>query len=94
MSERPTAPLFIGLTRAPRKLGLPLSYLVLWLCGSMLVFLAMDSAWVLLPSLITYGVLRVLAEREPHLFEIWMIVVTKTPLTWTRRIWGGDSYSA
>ena len=40
MSEQ--SPLFLGLIRPPKLLGLPIMYAMVWLFGSVLVFLWVD----------------------------------------------------
>ena len=68
MSER--SPLFLGLARPPKYLGLPVGYLVVLMVGTMVPFVLLKSLWILAAGAVVYPALWVLADREPRFFEI------------------------
>ena len=92
--RRAQAPLFLGLTRPARYAGLPVGYFALWGGGSTITFIVLETAWIAVLAIISYIILRVIAERDPHYFEVIANVLKATPPTRNRRIWGGDSYDA
>ena len=92
--RRAEAPLFLGLTRPARYAGLPVGYFALWAGGSTIAYIVLETAWIAALALLSYALLRVIAERDPHYFEIVANTLKVTPPTRNRRIWGGDSYDA
>ncbi|MEM9431801.1 MAG: VirB3 family type IV secretion system protein [Pseudomonadota bacterium] len=85
-------PLFLGLARPPRYLGLPIGYLVVLALGVFLPFIFIQHPAILLLALPPYAVLWVLADREPAFFEILAVSLGAVPGTANRGHWGGDSY--
>ena len=85
-------PLFLGLTRPARYLGLPLGYVTLWAGGHVVLYVYTQSLWTVVPAIVSYIVLRLMAEREPRALELLVIRTRQTPPARNRRIWGGDSY--
>ena len=64
------SPLFLGLARPPKYLGLPVDYLAVLMVATLVPFVALDSAWILAAGGVAYPVLWVLADREPRFFEL------------------------
>jgi len=91
MSERLWgSPVFKGLTRQPKFLGVDYDYSVFCAMVSILIFIDF-SAWgmVLFPPLHFLG--WVLCRRDPHIFRLLMIRA-KIGKIKNRRIWGLQSY--
>lgn len=85
-------PLFLGLIRPARLMGLPMFYAVVWMVGSVLAFIWVQSLWTLLLSALAYPALWLAAEWDPHFFDVLTVVSRQTPRTRNRDIWGADSY--
>ena len=68
MAER--SPLFLGLARPPKYLGLPVGYLVVLATGVVLPFIWTKSMVFFLIGLVAYPILWFVADREPHFFEV------------------------
>ena len=87
-------PLFLGLTRPPRIFGLPIGYFVTLVFASVIPFILFDNMAYLLVFLAGYPPLWVIADRNPHLFQILNVVFTRTPRTALHSSHGGDRYVA
>ena len=68
MAER--SPLFLGLARPPKYLGLPVGYLVVLSLGVVLPFIWTKSLIFFLVGFLAYPVLWFVADKEPHFFEV------------------------
>ena len=64
------SPLFLGLARPPKYLGLPIGYLVMLVVGTVLPFVMTKAVWVLALGAALYLPLWFLADREPRFFDI------------------------
>ena len=64
MAER--SPLFLGLARPPKYLGLPVGYLVVLAMGVVLPFIWTKSLVFFLIGIIAYPVLWFVADKEPR----------------------------
>ena len=64
------SPVFLGLARPPKYLGLPIGYLVVLVVGTVIPFVLTKAMWVLLLGGVLYLPLWFLADREPRYFEI------------------------
>ena len=91
MAER--SPLFLGLVRAPKLLGLPILYAMVWLFGSVLLFVWVQHMAVLVVALLLYPVLWKAADWDPRFIDVLLVVFQETPPTRNRGIHGGDSYA-
>jgi len=88
------SPVFLGLIRPPKLLGLPAMYAMVWLFGSVLLFIWIQSLFVLLLAIIAYPLLWLAADWDPHFFDVVSIVSQQTPRTANRKVHdGGDSYA-
>lgn len=70
MSVSERSPLFLGLARPPKYLGLPVDYLAVLMMGTLLPFIALKSLWILALGAVVYPALWMLADREPRFFEV------------------------
>ncbi len=91
MAER--SPLFLGLVRPPKLFGLPIMYAVVWLFGSVLLFVWIQSFVVLGIAAVLYPVLWKAADWDPRFIDVAMTSLQETPPTRNRKIHGGDSYA-
>ncbi len=92
MAER--SPLFLGLTRPPKYLGLPVGYLAVLSMGIVLPFIWTKSFWLFLIGPIAYFVMWFVADNEPKFFEVLRVSYGKVRGTKNRDFWGGDSFGS
>jgi type IV secretion system protein VirB3 len=92
MAER--SPLFLGLARPPKYLGLPVGYLVMLAMGVVLPFIWTKSLIFFLIGIIAYPILWFVADKEPHFFEVLRISFGTVRSTKNRMHHGGDSFGA
>lgn len=85
-------PLFLGLTRPPRIFGLPIGYFLALVFASVIPFILVDDLRFLLVFGAGYPPLWVIADRNPHLFQILNVVFSRTPRTALHAEHGGDTY--
>ena len=86
MAER--SPLFLGLVRPPKLLGLPIMYAMVWLFGSVLLFVWVQHMVVLGIAAILYPVLWKAADWDPRFIDVMMTSLQETPPTRNRSIHG------
>ena len=91
MAER--SPLFLGLVRPLNLFGLPIMYAVVWLFGSVLLFVWIQSFVVLGIAGILYPLLWKAADWDPRFIDVAMTTLQETPPTRNRKIHRGDSYA-
>lgn len=87
------SPLFLGLVRPPKLLGLPIMYAMVWLFGSVLLFVWVQHMVVLGVAAVLYLVLWKAADWDPRFIDVMMTSLQETPPTRNRAIHGGDSYA-
>ena len=85
--------LFLGLVRPPKLLGLPITYAMVWLFGSALLFVWIQGWPVLLAAALAYPALWMAADWDPHFLDVVTTVLQETPPTRNRAVHGGDSYA-
>ncbi|MFQ1701894.1 type IV secretion system protein VirB3 [Loktanella agnita] len=91
MAEKST--LFQGLVRPSTLFGLPIMYAVVWMFGTALLFIWVQSFAVLGIGAALYPVLWKAADWDPRFIDVLMTVLQETPGTRNRKIHGGDSYA-
>ena len=87
------SPLFLGLVRPPKLFGLPIMYAVVWLFGSVLLFVWIQSFIVLGFAAALYPLIWKAADWDPRFIDVAMTALQETPPTRNRNIHGGDSYA-
>ena len=92
MAER--SPLFLGLTRPPKYLGLPVGYLAVLSMGVVLPFIWTKSLALLAMGLPSYGVMWLIADKEPKFFEVLRVSYGKVRGTKNSAYWGGDNFGS
>ena len=85
-------PVFLGLMRPTTFLGLPLGYGVALSLSTFVPLIGTGSLWWLLVPVIAYPPLWLVADRNPHVFDILQVVTARTPRTPGRTENGGDRY--
>jgi type IV secretion system protein VirB3 len=60
---------------------------------SMIVWLVLDSLWVVPVPLILHAVGYFACLREPRIFDLWITKVSKCPRVPNFRRWGCNSYA-
>jgi type IV secretion system protein VirB3 len=73
-------PLFLALTRPASFAGLPLSYVVALSMTTIGGFIALGSfIWLTVSAVVGYGALRAVAAYDPHLFDVFLTSLQRTP---------------
>ena len=93
MSDRPViAPLFLGMTRPPMIKGVTYTFFVANVTITTILFLASNNlaAFLVGPPVHIVGYLMCL--KDPRLFDLWRIKLTKTTLCRNRQFWRANSY--
>lgn len=91
MAER--SPLFLGLIRPPRLLGLPILYAMLWIFGTVLVLIWSQSLLTFAVAAAAYPALWLAAEWDANFVDVIRVVTQQTRPTKNRQVWNGDSYA-
>ena len=85
--------LFVALVQPPKLMGLPIMYSMVWLFGTVLLFVWVQH-WILIPiGLAAYAALWKLADWDPCFLDVVATTLQETPPTKNRSIHGGDSYA-
>lgn len=92
MAER--SPLFLGLARPPKYLGLPVGYLVVLATGVVLPFIWTKSMVFFLIGIVAYPILWFVADREPHFFEVLRVSYGSVRATKNRALHGAAGRDA
>ena len=90
----PRTPIFVGMTRPPEKLGMPVSF---WFVGSTVpmvayILTAKWGFWALLLFLPSSMTMWLMARKDPYMFDILYKKLMKTPMTANASRFGGNSY--
>ena len=64
------SPLFLGLVRPPKLLGLPIMYAMVWLFGSVLLFVWVQHIVILGVAIVLYPLLWKAADWDPRLLNV------------------------
>ncbi|AZY95832.1 MULTISPECIES: VirB3 family type IV secretion system protein [Alphaproteobacteria] len=83
---------FKGLLRAPKFLGLPVIYGMVWVFSGVLLFIWIKSFWVLAWAAATYPALYAAAQWDPNFLDVIMTVLQKTRPSRNKNLWNGNSY--
>ncbi len=85
-------PLFLGLTKPPKIFGLPIGYFLSLVFASVIPFVLLDDIRWLLVLVVGYPPLWIVADRNPHLFQILNVTISRTPRTANHDENEGDRY--
>ena len=83
---------FKGLLRAPKFLGLPVIYAMVWLFTGVLLFILIKSFWVLAWAVVSDPALYAAAQWDPNFLDVIMTVLQKTRPTRNKNLSNGNSY--
>jgi type IV secretion system protein VirB3 len=84
--------LFVGLTRPQTLGGVTYSFVVLNAIVTTELLLIFKTFWVLLAAVVLHVIGWLACLREPRIFDIWLIGVSRCPRTRTWKIWRCNSY--
>jgi type IV secretion system protein VirB3 len=84
---------FRALTRPQMFAGVTYSYFVLNLAITTEAFLVSHSFWSLGVALVAHGAGYLACLREPRIFDLWLIKVSRTPRVPNWKRWGCNSYT-
>ncbi|RLQ84957.1 type IV secretion system protein VirB3 [Notoacmeibacter ruber] len=84
--------IYLGLVKPPKLLGLPIMYTMIWLFGSVLLFLWIQNWLVAVIAAAAYPLLWIAADWDPHFIDVVATTLQETPPTANRKKHGGDSY--
>ena len=86
--------LFVGLTRPQMFAGVTYSFFVVNLVLSTEFFLLFKSGWVVLFALLVHAAGFVACLRDPFIFDLWLVRVSRCPRVRNYRFWRCNSYKA
>lgn len=84
--------LFSALTRPQMFAGVTYSFFVLNGILAAELFLIFKSLWILLIALVLHGVGALLCLREPRIFDLWIVRVSRCPRVKNYKLWRCNSY--
>ena len=88
-----TDPLFLGMTRPPLVWGVSFSAFVLNVVASTMVFLALSDLRGFLVFPLVHVLAYLLCLRDPRIFDLLAVRVSRTPPVPNARFWGAKSYA-
>ena len=86
------ATLFVALTRPQMFVGVPYTYFVANVILAAEIFLITKSIWTVLVFGLTHLVGVVLCLRDPRVFDVWLVRVSRCPRVKNHAWWGCNSY--
>ncbi|SES13817.1 type IV secretion system protein VirB3 [Sphingobium sp. YR768] len=84
--------LFVALARPQMFAGVTYSFFVINAIVTTELFLILKSIWVLLAALIIHGIGTLACLREPRIFDLWLVKVSRCPRIPNYRRWRCNSY--
>lgn len=72
-------PVFLGLIRPPKLLGLPVMYGVFWLFGAAILFVILQHWIVPVVAALAYPAIWLAADWDPHFLDVTRTVMQHTP---------------
>jgi type IV secretion system protein VirB3 len=88
--ERDT--LFVGLTRPQMLAGVTYSFVIINAVVTTELFLILKTPWVLAAALAVHAIGWLACLREPRIFDIWLVKMSRCARTRTWSIWRCNSY--
>ncbi|MEG3125134.1 type IV secretion system protein VirB3 [Sphingomonas sp. GB1N7] len=85
-------PCFVALTRPQMFAGVTYSYFVINAVIATELFLIFHSLWVLAFAVLVHVIGVLACLREPRIFDLWMIRVSRCPRVRNHAIWRCNSY--
>ncbi len=87
-----TTPLFLGLVKPPRFMGIPLTYWLVIAISAAIILILTNALYAALYAVAVYIPVLFVSDRHPYFFNVVATVEIKTRRTPNRRIYGGDFY--
>jgi len=84
--------IFIALTRPQTFAGVTYVVVMMNAIVTTELFLIFKALWVLAAALFLHGGAWLASVREPRIFDIWLVKVSRCPRTRSWRIWRCNSY--
>ncbi|MEO5774437.1 MAG: type IV secretion system protein VirB3 [Sphingomicrobium sp.] len=88
--ERDTV--FVALTRPQMFAGVTYSVFVANAIVATELFLIFRSLWVIAAALLFHAIGVLLCLKEPRIFDLWLVRVSRCPRIRNHRVWGCNSY--
>jgi type IV secretion system protein VirB3 len=85
-------PVFTALTRPQMFGGVTYTFFILNAVIVMELFLITRSFWVLPVALVIHGLGTLACLREPRVFDLWILKVSRCPRVRNFRLWRCNSY--
>ncbi len=93
MDRLPAAPIFPALTRPQMFAGVTYSFFIVNGVVTTEAFLITRSFWALAIALAVHGLGYLACLREPRIFELWRVRVSRCPRVRHWRRWRCNSYA-
>ena len=87
-------PLFVALTRPQMFAGVTYTFFVVNTIVSTEFFLIFKSLWVIALALLLHVAGALASLREPRIFDLWMVRLSRCPRVKNYRFWRCNSYRA
>lgn len=87
-------PVFTALTRPQMFAGVTYSYFIMNAVVTVELFLLTKSFWALLAAVLLHGAGNLACQREPRLFDMWLIRAKTCPPVRNARFWRCNTYAA
>lgn len=87
-------PLFVALTRPQMFAGVTFTFFVLNGIITTELFLIFKTVWVLAAALLVHLCGALACVREPLIFDLWLVRVSRCPRVRNHRYWQCNSYRA
>jgi type IV secretion system protein VirB3 len=84
--------LFVALTRPQMFAGVTYSYFIVNFVITAELFLIFRAFWIIVPALVVHGFGVLLCLREPRIFDLWLVKVSKCGRVRNYGLWRCNSY--
>lgn len=89
-----TTPFYIALTQSSKLFGLPYSFALPFMGGTVIPLIWSVSVFTVVWCIFVYGLCRWGAEKDEKVVEVLLTGLRSVPGTRTQKMFGGDSYGA
>lgn len=86
------SPFYIALTQGSRLLGLPYSFALPFMGGTVLPLIWSVSVWTIVWCGVVYAACRFAASRDEKMIDVFLRSQNAVPGTRSRKVFGGDSF--
>lgn len=85
-------PLFVALTRPQMFAGVTYTFFVINGIATTELFLIFKSVWILAAALLFHVLGAIACLREPRIFDLWFVKISRCPRVKNFRFWQCNSY--